>query len=179
MDIIEKINENLNKIRDEIELSDKRIEIDNLKLKKREKRIKDPNRLDMSARHMQKEIGKNQYNISKKKKITIDFLEYGTELSGDIDMIVDSEIEDKKEIKLWQKLNKDEKREKLIVYFSKVDITEIQIIEYMEKYMKPKDVIYDCNLGIVKIVKNITVVNNKIVPLKNTKKIVINSKIFK
>ena len=102
-----------------------------------------------------------------------------TFLRKDIDMIVDSEKEDKKILKLWQKLNKEEKKDKLIIYFSKVDILESQIIEYMEKYMKPKDVIYDSNVGVVKSIKNITIVNNKIVPLKNTKKIVINSKIFK
>ena len=179
MDIIEKINENLNKIRDNLEPSEKKIEIESLNLKKRELKIKDPNKLDLSAREMQKNIAKDQYNISKKKKINIDFMEYGTELSGNIDMIVDSEIEDKKTLKLWQKLNKDEKKEKLKIYFNKINITENQIVEYMEKYMKPKDVIYDCNLGIIKNIKNITIVNNKIVPLKNTKKIVLNSKIFK
>jgi len=179
MDIIEIINENLNKIRDNIESSEKKIEIDNLNLKRRELKIKDPNKLDLSAREMKKNIGKDQYNISKKKKINIDFMEYGTELSANIDMIVESEIDDKKILKLWQKLNKDEKKEKLIKYFNKLNILENQIIEYMEKSMKPKDVIYDCNLGIVKNIKNITIVNNKIVPLKNTKKIVLNSKIFK
>jgi hypothetical protein len=179
MDIIEKINENLSKIRDNLEPSEKKIEIESLNLKKRELKIKDPNKLDLSAREMQKNIAKDQYNISKKKKINIDFMEYGTELSGNIDMIVDSEIEDKKTLKLWQKLNKDEKKDKLIIYFNKINITENQIVEYMEKYMKPKDVIYDCNLGIIKNIKNITIVNNKIVPLKNTKKIVLNSKIFK
>ena len=36
MDIIEKINENLNKIRDNLEPSEKKIEIESLNLKKRE-----------------------------------------------------------------------------------------------------------------------------------------------